>query len=29
MAFKMADPYGCMLGNFVKDAIDFGWVRDE
>ena len=27
--FKMAAPYGCMLGNFVEAAIDFGWVCVE
>ena len=27
--FKMAAPYGGMLGNFVETAIDFGWVWVE
>ena len=27
--FKMAAPYGCMLGNFVEATIDFGWVCVE
>ena len=25
----MAASYGCMLGNFVEAAIDFGWVFDD
>ena len=27
--FKMAAPYGGMLGNFVEAAIDFEWVCVE